>query len=155
MEARKKELIEQLKAVRLEKGLSYQYIADQCEARGKAVSLSTIKRVFSGAASGEFRFDTTLQPISEVVLGIREKTPEPDLQKAEQQLPLYYSEVEAMKQALQLKGEIIDALRKSEAQLTAQADYMRQEIARKNKLIAALACVSVAALAMDLFGHLM
>ena len=142
MEARKKELIEQLKAVRLEKGLSYQYIADQCEARGKAVSLSTIKRVFSGAASGEFRFDTTLQPISEVVLGIREKTPEPDLQRAEQQ-------------SLQLKGEIIDALRKSEAQLTAQIDYMRQEIARKNKLIAALACVSVAALALDLFGHLM
>ena len=110
MEAKKQELIEQLKAVRLEKGLSYQQIADQCEARGKAVSLSTIKRVFSGGCGGEFRFDTTLQPIAEVVLGIREPTPEPDIQKAEQQLPLYYSEVEAMKQALQLKGEIIEAL---------------------------------------------
>lgn len=153
MEAKKKELVEQLKAVRLEKGMSYQYIADQCEAKGRAVSLSTIKRVFSGASGGEFRFDTTLQPIAEVVLGIKEPTPEPDMKQAAQQLPLYYSEVEAMKQALQLKGEIIETLRQSERRLNDQVEYLRQESARKNKWLVLLACTSIVFAVLALLGH--
>lgn len=45
--AKKLELINELKALRLEKNITYQEIADCTEANGEAVSLSTIKMVFS------------------------------------------------------------------------------------------------------------
>lgn len=47
MNAKKLEFIEELKALRKEKGITYQQIADETEVNGEAVSLSTIKHVFS------------------------------------------------------------------------------------------------------------
>ena len=39
-----KEIVARLKAVRMEKGYSYQKIADMTEELGESVSLSTVKR---------------------------------------------------------------------------------------------------------------
>lgn len=46
LNAKKVEFIDELKELRKEKGISYQQIADETEANGEAVSLSTIKHVF-------------------------------------------------------------------------------------------------------------
>lgn len=43
MPYRQEEIIQKLKEIRFEKGISYQSIVDQCEANGEAVSLSTVK----------------------------------------------------------------------------------------------------------------
>lgn len=65
-----KELVDQLKAARKEKGISYQQIADATAEAGEPVSLATIKRVFSaGSDTRDFRYDTTLKPIARAVLG--------------------------------------------------------------------------------------
>jgi hypothetical protein len=62
-------LIEQLKIVRRQKGYTYQQLADKTEAIGRAVSLSTIKRVFAADSDQyNFRYDTTLQPLAAVLL---------------------------------------------------------------------------------------
>lgn len=134
-----RELVQQLKTVRREKGMSYQYIADQCEARGKPVSISTIKRVFATTAAAEFRYETTLQPIAEVVLGIKEETPEPDPKKADEQLQLYYTEIEAMKNSLQLKGDLIQTKDKIIADKDAEIAFLRGETQRKDRWIGRLA----------------
>ena len=47
-----KEIVARLKAVRMEKGYSYQKIADMTEELGESVSLSTVKRVFTDGGKG-------------------------------------------------------------------------------------------------------
>ncbi len=71
MPYRQEEIIQKLREVRLEKGISYQSIVDQCEANGESVSLSTVKRFFGqpGEAGG-FRYDTTIAPIARVLLDL-------------------------------------------------------------------------------------
>lgn len=71
------ELIADLKVARKAKGLSYQDVLDGCEAAGEAISLSTVRKVFSaGSEDSKFRYDTSLGPISRVVLGLDEPAPE-------------------------------------------------------------------------------
>ena len=65
-------LIAQLKQVRIEKHYSYQYIVDECEKLGYAVSMSTVRRVFAdGSEEQGFRY-ATLRPIARVVLDLDE-----------------------------------------------------------------------------------
>lgn len=65
-----KNIIEQLKKVRVEKGITYQQIADQTENNGEAVSLSTIKQVFSDKDIHTHDYDRIIKPIARVVLGV-------------------------------------------------------------------------------------
>lgn len=68
MRESKKELVLRLQKLRVEKGLSYQAILEQCEARGEAISISTIKRVFSkGGEDSDYRYETTLLPLVHVL----------------------------------------------------------------------------------------
>lgn len=68
MRESKRELVLRLQKLRLEKGLSYQDILEQCEARGEAVSISTIKRVFSkGGETSDYRYESTLLPLVHVL----------------------------------------------------------------------------------------
>ena len=71
MQSRKEAVLQQLKAARKTKGMSYQDVADGTEQIGLAVSLSTVKRVFAADSTADaFRWDTTLRPIARVVLGM-------------------------------------------------------------------------------------
>lgn len=65
--AKKLELINELKALRLEKGITYQDIADRTEANGEAVSLSTIKMVFSDRFQHDHDYNKVLRPIANVL----------------------------------------------------------------------------------------
>ena len=100
-----KEIVTRLKAVRAEKGFSYQKIADMTEDIGEAVSLSTVKRVFADSGKG-FRW-ATIKPIATVVLGVGFETPEPD-HKDPNQPQVYYAEIEALKTLVEAKGEMIE-----------------------------------------------
>lgn len=66
--AKKLELIEELKALRLQKGITYQQIADETAALGTPVSLSTIKLVFSNKFSHDHDYNNVLKPISNVLM---------------------------------------------------------------------------------------
>lgn len=65
--AKKLELIEELKALRKEKGITYQQIADETEALGMPVSLSTIKLVFSNRYNHNHDYNNVLKPIADVL----------------------------------------------------------------------------------------
>lgn len=61
---KKLELIEELKELRIQKGMTYQQIADKTEENGEAVSLSTIKLVFSQNNQHDHDFNKILRPIA-------------------------------------------------------------------------------------------
>ena len=61
--AKKLELIEELN----EKGITYQEIADRTELNGEAVSLSTIKMVFSEKHHHDHDYNKVLRPIANVL----------------------------------------------------------------------------------------
>ena len=64
---KKQELIEELKALRIEKGYTYQQIADETELMGCPVSLSTVKLVFSDKRSHNHDYNNILRPIADVL----------------------------------------------------------------------------------------
>ena len=65
--AKKIELIEDLKKLRAEKGMTYQQIADKTAENGMAVSLSTIKLVFSDKHNHDHDYQNILKPIADVL----------------------------------------------------------------------------------------
>ena len=66
--AKKLELIAELKELRKEKGITYQEIADRTESNGEAVSLSTIKMVFSNKFQHDHDWNNVLRPIANVLM---------------------------------------------------------------------------------------
>lgn len=69
------EIIAKLKVVKEERGYSLQDIADMTEEAGCAVSLTTIKRVFSNNANPQaFRYSKTIKPIADVLLDLDGET---------------------------------------------------------------------------------
>ena len=66
--AKKEELIEELKALRKAKDMTYQQIADKTVENGEAVSLSTIKLVFSETRKHDHDYNNILKPISNVLM---------------------------------------------------------------------------------------
>lgn len=84
--AKKLELIEELKELRQQKDITYQQIADITEENGEAVSLSTIKLVFSNKRN----HNNVLKPILNALT-----TPSDDI------------EVKILQTRIELKDEII------------------------------------------------
>ena len=64
---KKGELIEELKELRVQKGMTYQQIYDEIQRQGGSVSLSTIKLVFSDKRSHEHDYNNVLKPISDAL----------------------------------------------------------------------------------------
>ena len=65
------EIVQRLKKVKDEEGISYQRIVDLVEQNGGSVSLSTVKRVFEdGSENYGYQYESTLKPIADAVLGI-------------------------------------------------------------------------------------
>jgi transcriptional regulator with XRE-family HTH domain len=67
LKTKKEELIEELKELRLEKGITYQEIADKTAENGCPVSLSTIKHVFSDKYTHDHDYNNILKPIADVL----------------------------------------------------------------------------------------
>lgn len=77
-----RELIKTLKEVRAKKHLSFQNIADACEKNGTPVGKTTVSRIFAdGSEDAAFRYQTTLRPVAQVLLGVEDplnpEDPEP------------------------------------------------------------------------------
>lgn len=93
--AKKLELIEELKELRIQKGMTYQQIADATEELGCPVSLSTIKLVFSDKHNHNHDYNNVLKPIADV---LSSPTEDDALDK------------KALQTRLELKDEIINQL---------------------------------------------
>ena len=68
LNAKKLEFIEELKELRTAKGITYQQLADETEKNGEAVSLSTIKHVFSDKYSHDHSWEAVLRPLANVLM---------------------------------------------------------------------------------------
>lgn len=93
--AKKQELIEELKVLRVEKGFTYQQIADETELRGCPVSLSTVKLVFSDKHNHNHDYNNVLKPIADVLSSPSEDDT---------------IEIKTLQTRLELKDEIISQL---------------------------------------------
>ena len=93
--AKKQELIEELKALRIEKGYTYQQIADETELIGCPVSLSTVKLVFSDKRNHNHDYNNVLKPIADVLSSPSEDDT---------------MEIKVLQTRLELKDEMINQL---------------------------------------------
>lgn len=70
--ARKLELINELKLLRKQKNITYQEIVDKTEENGETVSLSTVKKVFSDKYEHDHDYNNVLLPIMNVLAPLEE-----------------------------------------------------------------------------------
>lgn len=138
------ELINRLRIVRVDKGLSVQKIVLLTEEMGEPVSLSTVKRVFTDPEP-HVKW-STLRTIANVVLGVGFDTPVPDEDDPDQP-KRYYSQIEALKLVVESKAEIIANNERSLAFL--QRQLRQQQIA--TGCLSLLSFCLVVALVADLF----
>lgn len=125
---KKLELIQELKELRQQKGMTYQQIADKTAANGEAVSLSTVKLVFSTTRTHDHDYNNVLKPIANAL------SDEDTL------------EIKVLQTRLSLKDEIISQLREriarkeqryrdQEAMLLEQLAFYRDEVKFKSEEI--------------------
>lgn len=117
LNAKKLELIEEMKALRLEKGITYQQIADETEKNGEGVSLSTIKHVFSDRLNHDHDWRNVLRPIANVLM------PPSDEDNLE---------IKTLQTRLELKDEIIKQLQSrlesKEKKHKDREEFLREQI---------------------------
>ena len=127
----KLKFIDELKELREVRGLTYQQIADETEANGETVSLSTIKHVFSDKYTHDHSWESVLRPIANVLMPPSE---DDDL------------ETRALQTRIELNKEIIKQLQERleakeqkykdrEAFLMEQIDFYKTQIVFKDNEI--------------------
>lgn len=125
-----KNVINELKRMRLEKGFTYQDIAEKTEANGEAVSLSSIKLVFSDNDKHNHDYNKIIKPIANVLLDAKEDD----------------SDLKSMRAILEYKNELINQLqerlaskdrkhKEREQFLMEQFDFYKEQIAFKDSQI--------------------
>lgn len=115
---RLKEIIIQLKQIKYERELSIQDICDMVRAAGFATSLSSVRRVFAeGSEEQNFRYQDTIQPIAQTLIGVHEEAE-----------PLNAAEADALKSIALLKDSMIDDLQRENDQLKARIDQLEKII---------------------------
>lgn len=119
LKIKKKELISDLKRLRIEKGLTYQDIADKTEENGESVSLSTIKLVFSDKDTHDHDYKKVLKPIANVLLPLNADN----------------TESQAVHAILEYKNEIIRQLQERSDFLTEQLVFQKDQIKFKDSQI--------------------
>lgn len=123
------EIIEKLKAVKEERGYSLQDIADMTEEAGCAVSLTTIKRVFSNNSKTQtFRYSKTIKPIADVLMDF--DAPHNDDVKSDM-LDILSRQIVAME----------ENQRKREREYAESVEYLKSRIDRSDKIIKILAII--------------
>lgn len=123
------EIIEKLKAVKEERGYSLQDIADMTEEAGCAVSLTTIKRVFSNNAKEQtFRYSKTIKPIADVLLDL-DVAPGNDVKT--DVLELLSRQIAAMD----------EERKKREQEYASREEYLKSRIERSDRIIRTLSII--------------
>lgn len=140
---RQKEIILQLKQIKHERELSVQDICLMVKGAGLSTSESSVRRVFAPDSEEQnFRYQDTIQPIAQVLIGVKEEGE-----------PLNVAEADALKNIALLKDAMINDLQKENDELKkrvetlekAQADYITEisflkgQIVRKDDYIDRLA----------------
>lgn len=139
-----KDLIIKLKAVKEEKGLSLNKIADLVEANGDFISRSSIQRVFAeGSEDTSFRYEDTIRPIAKALLDIETIEATDDLDTATLKALLKYkiqriedleNQLEHLQAALDneklKRHEKIDDIRK---EYERKIDFLKDQITLKDK----------------------
>ena len=122
----KAELIKRLKEARIQKEISYQAIVNKTEEMGCAVSLSSVRRVFTESNAPEsFRYDDTLKPIACVVLGLDfEDATSPKEEFSENKVEEYFTEAQALRAIVEIKNTQIEELKDQLAD--ARASHQRE-----------------------------
>jgi hypothetical protein len=139
-----KDLIIKLKAVKEEKGLSLNKIADLVEANGDFISRSSIQRVFAdGSEDSSFRYEDTIRPIAKALLDIENIEDDDSLDTATLKALLKYkmqriedleNQLEHLQAALDneklKRHEKIDDIRK---EYERKIDFLKDQITLKDK----------------------
>lgn len=119
LKVKKKELIEDFKRLRIEKGLTYQDISDKTYENGEGVSLSTIKLIFSDRDPHDHDYNKILKPIANVLLPFNED----DL------------EAQTVQTMLDYKNEMIRRYQEREEFLMEQLSFYKEQIKFKDSQI--------------------
>lgn len=139
-----KDLIIKLKAVKEEKGLSLNKIADLVEANGDFISRSSIQRVFAdGSEESSFRYEDTIRPIAKALLDIETIEEDDSLDTATLKALLKYkiqriedleNQLEHLQAALDneklKRHEKVDDIRK---EYERKIDFLKDQITLKDK----------------------
>ena len=139
-----RDLIIKLKAVKEEKGLSINKIADLIEENGDFISRSSIQRVFAdGSEDSSFRYEETIRPIAKALLDIENIEDNDSLDTATLKALLKYkiqriedleNQLEHLQAALDneklKRHEKIDDIR---AEYEKKIDFLKEQIELKDK----------------------
>ena len=129
--AKKAELIAELKELRIQKQMTYQQIVDATAAINCPVSLSTVKTVFSDTRSHDHEYNNVLKPIADV---LRSPTEADDLETKTLQTRLEYKE-EIIKQLQERIARKEEKHQDREAFLREQLDFYKDQIRFKDSQI--------------------
>ena len=134
-----RELILKLKAVREEKGLSLNKIADLVEKNGDYTSRSSIQRVFAdGSEDTSFRYEDTLRPIAKALLDIEtiEDTDNLDVQAMKVLLKYKIDRINELEQELDReKIKSHEKLDKEREQSRRSIEFLKKQIELKDQRI--------------------
>ena len=122
------ELIKTLKEVKAKNEITYPRIMDKLEARGKYVSLTTLRRVFAEGSemnSSSFSYQSTLLPIAEALLDTEDVPTPPDSPCAK--------EMDALKAVIRVQNEEIARLHELKEHLEGRITFLLDQISIKDK----------------------
>lgn len=125
-----KKVIQRLKEVRIQKGMTYQDIVDLCETHNESVSLSSVRRIFAKDSEDgpEFR-PYTLNAVFRAVVGTEDieltAAEEADLSAIEKET---IAENAALKAVVELRDAMISNLESQIAALAQEKDALQKEL---------------------------
>lgn len=134
-----RDIIIKLKAVRLEKDLSYNDILALMEKNGDYLSRSTLSRLFrEGSEDDTFDYENTIRPIAEAILDIDtiEETDDMDIQAMKTLLRYKRKRIEELE--AMLEKEKLDGYRKVEEEREhsrKSIEFLKEQVAYKDKRI--------------------
>lgn len=132
-----KDLIIKLKAVRDEKGLSYNDIVALIEKNGDYVSRSSIQRVFAdGSEDLSFRYEETIRPIANALLDIEtiEENDDMDIQAMKVLLQYKNQRIKDLEQQLDKeKLKYHEKLDKERESFQRSIEFLKEQISYKDK----------------------
>lgn len=121
------ELIKQLKAAKKEKEITFPRLMEKLEQNGKAISLTTLRRVFADNSEqfDSFSYENTLLPIAEILLSV-EDIPTPKDNP-------YSKEIEGLKAVIHTQNEEIARLHDLKEHLDSRITFLLEQIERKDR----------------------
>lgn len=131
------EIIQQLKQIREERGLSYQRIVDMVEESGGAISMSTVRRVFAEDSEYQnFRYEDSIKPLVVALLEVNKPPAQGD------EVSLTQHEADALRMVVSLKEQINQNLEAENKRLAEDYEkklaYVKAEGEKKHEHILAL-----------------